>query len=219
MRHCRSSVFIHSGTHTFEAWWLSTQTWWRRSERGGYGVIGRSKESLKRGAANPNFRSSIWEALLGLSPFHLFYLNSWPWVCLYAYQVKSEPGPPSSPLLEPLALDLAQYLRNNNLDELVDPTTSFPKFPNTDAIGIQNAALEVLSRRRSNILRLQLTYENANTLIPYIDLINEVLESSRQSRYTLQNVHTRFSGYDRRLQVYPLAFDLSINQLRRIEST
>ena len=74
-------------------------------------------------------------------------------------------------------VDLLQFLRNNNLDASVDPTTNQPKFPNTGQIGIQNTALEVLLKRRPDIQHLQLTCENANTLIPYIDLVNEVLES------------------------------------------
>jgi hypothetical protein len=38
-------------------------------------------------------------------------------------------------------------------------------------------ALEFLLRRRPDLQHLQLTCENANTLIPYIDLANEVMES------------------------------------------
>jgi hypothetical protein len=65
-------------------------------------------------------------------------------------------------------VELFQYLRNNNLD---------PDNPNTGKEGIDETPLQMLFRRRPDLGRLQLTCENTNTLIPYIDLVNEVMES------------------------------------------
>lgn len=73
-------------------------------------------------------------------------------------------------------VELFQYLRNNNLD---------PENPKTGAAGIQETPLEKIQetplekffRRRPDLGLLQLTCENTNTLIPYIDLVNEVMES------------------------------------------
>ena len=74
-------------------------------------------------------------------------------------------------------VDLLQYLRNNNLDPTVDSETRQPKFPNTGKSGYANTALEKLLRRRPDIQHIELTCENTNTLIPYVDLVNEVMES------------------------------------------
>jgi Tc toxin complex TcA C-terminal TcB-binding domain/Neuraminidase-like domain/Salmonella virulence plasmid 28.1kDa A protein len=63
-------------------------------------------------------------------------------------------------------VELLQYLRNNNLD----PTLSA-------APGIAGTTLEKLLRRRPDLGCLQLTCENTNTVLPYVDLVNEVMES------------------------------------------
>lgn len=65
-------------------------------------------------------------------------------------------------------VELFQYLRNNNLD----PTNA-----NTGQSGIENTPLEEFFRRRPDLGHLQLTCENTNTVLPYIDLVNEVMES------------------------------------------
>jgi hypothetical protein len=65
-------------------------------------------------------------------------------------------------------VELLQYLRNNNLD---------PTKPNTGQKGIAGTPLEKLFRRRPDLGCLQLTCENTNTVLPYIDLVNEVMES------------------------------------------
>ena len=65
-------------------------------------------------------------------------------------------------------VELFQYLRNNNLD---------PENNKTGKDGIKNTPLEKFFRRRPDLGKLQLTCENTNTLIPYIDLVNEVMES------------------------------------------
>jgi hypothetical protein len=65
-------------------------------------------------------------------------------------------------------VELLQYLRNNNLA---------PGNPNTGQKGIENTPLEKLFRRRPDLGNLQLTCRNTNTILPYIDLVNEVMES------------------------------------------
>lgn len=65
-------------------------------------------------------------------------------------------------------VELLQYLRNNNLD---------PDNPNTGQEGIANTPVEKLFRRRPDLGCLELTCENTFTVLPYIDLVNEVMES------------------------------------------
>jgi len=65
-------------------------------------------------------------------------------------------------------VELLQYLRNNNLD---------PANPNTGLKGYTGTPLEILFRRRPDLGCLELTCANANTILPYIDLSNEVMES------------------------------------------
>ncbi|WP_198648818.1 Tc toxin subunit A, partial [Cyanothece sp. BG0011] len=65
-------------------------------------------------------------------------------------------------------VELFQYLRNNNLD---------PDYENTGKSGYSQTPLEMFFRRRPDLGHLQLTCENTNTLIPYVDLVNEVMES------------------------------------------
>jgi hypothetical protein len=66
-------------------------------------------------------------------------------------------------------VELLQYLRNNNLD----PTN----FNNTNQKGIANTPLEKLFRRRPDLGCLELTCDNTFKVLPYIDLVNEVMES------------------------------------------
>jgi hypothetical protein len=65
-------------------------------------------------------------------------------------------------------VDLLQFLRNNNLD---------PTKPPTDPKSIAGTPLEKLFRRRPDLGCLELTCQNTNTVLPYIDLVNEVMES------------------------------------------
>ncbi|NOT09810.1 MAG: hypothetical protein HOP28_16580 [Gemmatimonadales bacterium] len=51
--------------------------------------------------------------------------------------------------------------------------------------------LDLLAARRPDLLTLPLTCENTNTLIPYIDLANEVMEY-----YTVHDSLTAYTGYD-----------------------
>ena len=65
-------------------------------------------------------------------------------------------------------VELLQYLRNNNLD---------PNNLHTIQKGIADTPLEMLFRRRPDLGCLELTCENTNTILPYVDLVNEVMES------------------------------------------
>jgi Tc toxin complex TcA C-terminal TcB-binding domain/ABC toxin N-terminal region/Neuraminidase-like domain/PA14 domain/Salmonella virulence plasmid 28.1kDa A protein len=59
--------------------------------------------------------------------------------------------------------------------------------PNQDG----KAPLDILAARRPDLLHLPLTCENTNTIIPYIDLANEVMEY-----YTVNDSLLNFEGYD-----------------------
>ncbi|MBK8887569.1 MAG: hypothetical protein IPN46_13930 [Saprospiraceae bacterium] len=65
-------------------------------------------------------------------------------------------------------VELLQYIRNNNLD---------PDNLNTGKLGYLGTPLEHLFARRPDLKCLDLTCENAFTILPYIDLANEVMES------------------------------------------
>lgn len=70
-------------------------------------------------------------------------------------------------------VELLQYLRNNNLDIHATGGTQIK----TDPKDISGTPLEKLFQRRSDLACLQLTCENTNTILPYIDLVNEVMEN------------------------------------------
>ncbi|KAH7378543.1 hypothetical protein BKA64DRAFT_244791 [Cadophora sp. MPI-SDFR-AT-0126] len=79
-------------------------------------------------------------------------------------------------------VELLQFLRNNNL---------YPDTPDSqwkrwsDSQDIYGSPLDNLFRRRPDIACLELTCANTNTVLPYIDLANEVMESFiyHQQRY------------------------------------
>ncbi|KAL6885789.1 hypothetical protein GGI43DRAFT_388855 [Trichoderma evansii] len=73
-------------------------------------------------------------------------------------------------------VELLQFLRNNTVDPSVNEKGE-PLFPNTFDHNYKNTALNVLLQRRPDLQHIQLTCENSNTLIPYIDLANEIMES------------------------------------------
>lgn len=64
-------------------------------------------------------------------------------------------------------VDLLAFLRNYNLEKHISG-------PYNDV----NSALGVLSDRRRDIEHMNLSCENTNTPVPYVDLVNEVLESA-----------------------------------------
>jgi len=74
-------------------------------------------------------------------------------------------------------VEVLNYLRNNNLG----PDPKDPGNPNSgtrnDSNDISNTPLEKLFRRRPDLGNLELTCENTFTVMPYIDLVNEVMES------------------------------------------
>jgi len=65
-------------------------------------------------------------------------------------------------------VELLQYLRNNNLD---------PGNANTHKKGLAGTPVEKLFDRRPDLGCLELTCKNTHTLLPYIDLVNEVMEN------------------------------------------
>ncbi|KAK0641913.1 hypothetical protein B0T16DRAFT_380998 [Cercophora newfieldiana] len=68
-------------------------------------------------------------------------------------------------------VELLQFLRNNNLNP------SYPWTPSTDSPSYDWSPLDYLFRRRPDLACLELTCANSNTVLPYIDLANEVMES------------------------------------------
>lgn len=70
-------------------------------------------------------------------------------------------------------VELLQYLRNNNLD--ADPDNPIPI--KTNPKDITGTPLEKLFDRRPDLGCLELTCKNINTVLPYIDLVNEVMEN------------------------------------------
>ena len=70
-------------------------------------------------------------------------------------------------------VELLNYLRNNNLDP--DATGSIKIKP--DPKDITDTPLEKLFNRRPDLGCLELTCQNSFTLIPYVDLVNEVMEN------------------------------------------
>lgn len=70
-------------------------------------------------------------------------------------------------------VELLNYLRNNNLDP--DATGPIARKPNPK--DISGTPLEKLFDRRPDLGCLELTCQNTNTLIPYVDLVNEVMEN------------------------------------------
>ncbi|KAJ8108287.1 hypothetical protein OPT61_g8277 [Boeremia exigua] len=70
-------------------------------------------------------------------------------------------------------VDLLMYLRSNNLDGKISPDVS----RSGEDDSYRGTALEVFFRRRPDLQDLELTPANTSALLPYIDLVNEVMES------------------------------------------
>ncbi|KAM3416068.1 hypothetical protein BST61_g9553 [Cercospora zeina] len=70
-------------------------------------------------------------------------------------------------------VDLLQYLRKSKTDgtAVFDPTRK------DEEASFEGTALQALYRRRPDLLHMDLSPENTTTILPYIDLVNEVLES------------------------------------------
>jgi len=71
-------------------------------------------------------------------------------------------------------VELLQFLRNNDLDPGQGPTGSTYQ---TGTQGTSGTLLDNLFARRPDLGNLELSCANTNTIIPYIDLANEVMES------------------------------------------
>ncbi|KAK6334785.1 putative Insecticidal toxin complex protein TccB2 [Orbilia javanica] len=84
-------------------------------------------------------------------------------------------------------VELLEFLRHNNLSD---------KNSNTGVKGIKGTQLEMLLKRRPDLACIELTCENTNTLIPYIDLALEVMESYvvHAPTITAYNVHGETSS-------------------------
>ena len=82
--------------------------------------------------------------------------------------------------------------------------------PNSDG----KTPFDLLGERRPDLLHLPLTCENANTIIPYIDLANEVME-----HYTANDSLTAFKGFDTgdatagELRANPQSFNIAAYRL------
>ena len=70
-------------------------------------------------------------------------------------------------------VELLNYLRDNNLVPNATGETNI----NPDPRDISGTPLEKLFNRRPDLGCLELTCQNTNTLIPYVDLVNEVMEN------------------------------------------
>ncbi len=114
-------------------------------------------------------------------------------------------------------VELLQYLRNNNLD----PDSTGPQAIKSDPKDISGTPLQKLFDRRPDLKCLQLTCANTNTILPYVDLVNEVMESYVAFQKTLpfnvsedetsgellaQPQHVEYRAYERlQAAVYPFS--------------
>lgn len=80
-------------------------------------------------------------------------------------------------------VELLQFLRNNNLN----PNTPWSQW--SDVEDFRDSPLDYLFRRRPDLACLELTCANTDTVLPYIDLANEVMESFiyHQKKYVDSN--------------------------------
>lgn len=72
-------------------------------------------------------------------------------------------------------VELLQYLRNNNLSEKEGGADNSIKIK-SDPTDISGTPLQKLFNRRPDLGCLELTCANTNTILPYVDLVNEVME-------------------------------------------
>ena len=120
-------------------------------------------------------------------------------------------------------VELLQYLRNNNLDPDAGGAIAIkPQNPKD----ISGTPLQKLFDRRPDLKCLELTCQNTNTILPYVDLVNEIMESYVAVHLTLpynvgenetsgellaQAHHTNYQAYQTLHDaVYP--FSLPYNQ-------
>ena len=113
-------------------------------------------------------------------------------------------------------VELLQYLRNNNLDPMAKGSVAIKPLNPQD---ISNTPLQKLFDRRPDLGCLQLTCKNTHTILPYVDLVNEVMESyvafhktkpfnvtedETSGELLSQPQHTEYKAYERLHEaVYP----------------
>uniref|UniRef100_UPI00190EDAE2 neuraminidase-like domain-containing protein n=1 Tax=Calothrix rhizosoleniae TaxID=888997 RepID=UPI00190EDAE2 len=115
------------------------------------------------GGQSVNFRQSLIDQIAGEKNIPINFETLFGSVDLCECKHCNSVYSPAAYLVE-----LFQYLRNNNLDS---------ENNKAGEEGIKKTPLQKFFRRRPDLCKLQLTCENTNTLIPYIDLVNEVMES------------------------------------------
>lgn len=75
-------------------------------------------------------------------------------------------------------VDLLQFVKQQLAIEINNGVVTYPVVTNPDGTTRSKTALDVLFERRSDIGEIQLSCQNTNTLLPYIDLANEALENA-----------------------------------------
>ncbi|GAX46345.1 hypothetical protein NIES4075_73660 [Tolypothrix sp. NIES-4075] len=97
-------------------------------------------------------------------------------------------------------VEILQFLRNNNLapKDLANPGNPNPNIHP----GIEGTPLEKLFRRRPDLGCLELTCDNTFTVLPYIDLVNEVMESFVVHKDDYHNSNTDPNERKARLETF-----------------
>lgn len=126
-------------------------------------------------------------------------------------------------------VDLLQFVKQQLAIEIVNGAVTYTTVSLPDGTTRPKTALDVLFERRSDLGEIQLSCQNTNTVLPYIDLANEVLENAvvrqltvYQTTWTTEELsanaeHQNDQAYDRLArQVYPhlLPFHLWLQEAR-----
>jgi peptidoglycan hydrolase-like protein with peptidoglycan-binding domain len=126
-------------------------------------------------------------------------------------------------------VDLLQFVKQQPAIQIVGGTVTYPTVTLPDGTTRPKTALDVLFERRSDLGEIQLSCQNTNTLMPYIDLVNEVLENAvvaqspiYQTTWTAEELsanaeHQTEGAYlVLAVQVYPrlLPFNLWLHDIR-----
>jgi hypothetical protein len=75
-------------------------------------------------------------------------------------------------------VDLLQFIKQQPAIRIAGGVVTYPTIPLPDGKTRFKNALDTLFERRSDIGEIQLSCQNTNTLLPYIDLVNEILENA-----------------------------------------
>lgn len=127
-------------------------------------------------------------------------------------------------------VDLLEFLKKQPAIEIRNGIPITPKVPEPDGTTRDKNALDVLFENRSDIGDIELSCDNTNTEMPYIDLVNEILENvvarqqlaAQQTTWTAEELRANAEYLNelayRRLatQVYPrlLPFSLGLAESR-----